>query len=402
MSLCHELGRLQDNTTKDDAKRLERQDLFMTRADTVLRPLFRYCQYELKQAGQELTVEEPRWTTTEDDIQSANASESETSITFRGHELVLESKELRVLMLKLQSQEKQTEDETSFLSALSVLDDALEVVQANLSSLEQAQMGPAVQAKRQQWQLWQGYLKSQKTQRVMDHTSELLRGITGHAERVHLYESLLQMAKSLLELPHPEEEEEDEFALQAQANILRLRALKTYHMAWYYYQQARNYSKALALVDQSQRLSKSAQEEIAACDEDMPHADEYLQELEELPIPSAKAAMKAALYLQKGGKGSTLTAQSTKRPLLWRLDDDDAGLVMADDMLPIPIPCKPVFYDLAYDYAMDGTEALDALQMYVQEHTVEQSEPEDGETDQKGGSLLGWFTSSDVTWLKNN
>jgi hypothetical protein len=243
----------------------------------------------------------------------------------------------------------------------------------------------------------------------MDHTSELLRTITGHAERVHVYESLLQMAKSLSQetvttTTNNDQEEEDEFALQVQANILRLRALKTYHMAWYYYQQPRKYQKALALVQHSQKLSKRAQEEISACDEDMPHADQYLRELENLPIPSAQAAMQAALYLQQGGgknsrrRGETNNARSTNRPLLLRLQDDDPGMVLADDdLLPMPIPCKPVFYDLAYDYATDSSQGIAAIRSYVNKHTV-QPEPEEDDDDDdanKGGSsFMGWLTGS--------
>lgn len=403
MSICQQLSETCPDGGKgdDDAKQLERQDLFLTRADTVLRPLFRYCQYELKQAGHELTVEEPRLATS---TTSSVTKDDETSITFRGHDLLLDSKELRVLLLKLQSlkddevedEKKETQkDETSFLTALSVIDDALEVVQTSLSILKQAQEGPAVQAKRQNLNLWKGYLKNEKTQRVMDHTTKLLVQNMGHAERVHVYESLLQMATSLLELPRPssdEDDEEDEFALQVQANILRLRALKTYHMAWYYYQQARKYSKALTLVQHSQKLSKRAQEEIAACDEDMPHADQYLQELEDLPIASAQAAIQAALHLKQGGVSSSTNGHSTKRPLLLRLDDEDAGMVLADeDLMPMPIPCKPVFYDLAYDIATDASPYLDTLQSYVDKHTA----PSELEPEEKtGGRLLGWLGGS--------
>jgi hypothetical protein len=208
VSLCHQLSQQQkEEDGEDTAKWLERQDLFVNRADTVLRPLFRYCHYELKQAGQ-ATMDEPRLNTSTSSSSEAPRDAEETSIVFRGHELVLESKELRVLMLKLQSmqqdeheqqdEEEKRDHETPFLNALSVLDDALEVVQSALNTLEQANTGPAVQAKRKQHLLWKGYLQSEKTKRVMDHTQELLKDISGHAERVHIYDALLQHAQSLL------------------------------------------------------------------------------------------------------------------------------------------------------------------------------------------------------------
>jgi hypothetical protein len=414
MTLCHQLSQ---EDAQDAAKRLERQDLFLTRADTVLRPLFRYCQYELKQAGQPLLVaEEPRLASSS--RSTSSSTEDETSIVFREKELVLESKELRVLLLKFQSlsttttststpasdkqdskQEETAENETAFLTVLSVLDDALEVVQVQLSTLEQAQTaGPAIKAKRQQYLLWKGYLQWVKTQRVMDHTANLLQTISGHAERVHIYDALLQHAKSLLQLPRPEEDEEedDEFALQAQANILRLRALKTFHMAWYYFQEVRNCQAAWALLEQSTKLCKRAKEEIAACDEDMPHSEEYLSELDALPMESAQAAIRAAWYLQGttgGGAGDNnahVRHRATKRPLMLRLPDSDAGTVLAGELSTMPIPCKPVFYDLALYYTLDTAESVDPIQAYVDEHTVSE-EPEPAIASSSKG-LLGWLT----------
>lgn len=376
MSLCHQLS--QDETIPDPAKRLERQDLFMTRADTVLKPLFRYCQYELQQAGVPLVAQEPR-------LASATPVQEESTIQFRGQDLVLESKELRVLWLKWQSLASGNEgDETAFLNRLSVLDDALEVVQSQLQTLEQAQSGPAVQAKRQQYLLWKGYLQWLKTQRVMDHTANLLESITGHAERVHVYDALLQHAQSLLQLPRPDQNEDDEFALQAQANILRLRAFKTYHMAWYYFQESRNFPAAWALMEHSALLSKRAMEEISACDEDMPHSKQYMEELETLPIPSLKAAIRAALYLQ--GSGAT-ERRTTKRPLLLRLSDHDGGSVLAGNLVAMPIPAKPVFYDLAMGLSLETSASLDTLQNYLDQHTIS---PEPEPTPNKG--FLGWLT----------
>lgn len=391
MRLCHQLGQHDDNATLDPAKRLERQDLFMTRADTVIKPLFRYCQYELQQAGLPLLVEEPRL----DSSSSPKSKEDDTTSTtiqFRGQHLALDSKELRVLWLKWQSLASVHEgDETAFLNRLSVLDDALEVVQTQFQTLEQAQAGPAVQAKRQHNRLWKGYLQSLKTQQVMDHTSNLLHTITGHAERVHIYDALLQHAKSLLQIPRaPDQNEDDEFALQAQANILRLRALKTYHMAWHYYQESRNYKAAWALMQHSAVLCKRAGEEIAACDEDMPHSQEYLEQLESLPLSSLKVAIQAALHLQ----GSSTTERLvTQRPLLLRLNEPDEGTVLAGGLTYMPIPCKPVFYDIAMDYSLDTATSLDLLQSYLDQHvTSPDPEPTATATTTTSKGFFGWLT----------
>jgi RNA-binding signal recognition particle 68 len=424
MTLYYTLSQepLEDSTTTavaaaDETLRLERQDLFVTRADTVLRPLFRYCQYELKQQQQqqhqaghddnneeEATIQEPRLAhilhpTPTTAASSSNGDESNLKCSFRGIELVLDVKELRVLLLKLDStaseqQQQQQETEESFLNALSILDDALEVVARQLATLNKKtqQTGPAVQAKVRQYLLWKGYLQHQKTLRVMDHTSRLLETVTTHAERVHIYDALLQHAKTLLHLPRPTDsaEEEDEFALQAQANVLRLRALKTFYMAWYYLP-TQNVKAAWALVEHSSQLCNRAQEEIAACDQDMLHAEEYLEELEGLPYDSLRAAIRAASYLQTGsGTGASRSKGATQRPLLLRLEEEDPGMVLAGELAPIPLPCKPVFYDLALNDTLDTANSLDLLQQYVDKHTV-LDEPDANNTKTRKGFLGSLF-----------
>ncbi|CAJ1935628.1 unnamed protein product [Cylindrotheca closterium] len=419
MSKCHALSkqvpqlveerRGGEAETQKAAKLLERQDLFVNRADTLLRPLFRYSQYELKQAGLP-TMDEPQLDIT---AVSNNAKKSaeDIAIEFRGQDLVLDSKDLRVLLLKLQSmqQEKAASEseeekvaesnEGSFLEILSVLDDALDVVQNVLSSFEQANSGPAVQAKRTQYLQWKGYLQYEKTRRVMNHTELLLKDITGHAERVHVYDALLQHSQSLLNLPRPQadgnfaaEEEEDEFSLQVQANVLRLRALKSYHMAWYYYEKPRKYDHAFALIQQSSKLMRRAQEEIAACDEDMPRSDEYLQELDDLPFHSTIATIQAAMYLQQTrSRGKSGAAIETDRPLLLRLNENDSGTVLAA-LTPIPIPCKLGFFDLAYTYAMDSTDCIDEVQKYLDIHTVEDNDDNEDSPSASSGGWLGWLS----------
>ena len=421
MTLCYDLSEIEVDD-EPETQRLERQDLFISRADQLLRPLFRYCQYELKQAGM-TPVQEPKAPSSVGTVGGASsASSPEDTITFRGAELVLDSKELRVLLLKLQSVEQDEEGhdhgksgESQFLAALSVLDDALEVVQSLQKSLAAvATSGPAVQAKVRQYALWKGYLEYTKTRKVMDHTESLLvsdgENEMGHAERVHIYDALLQHAKSLLSLPRPQDDdvdEEDEFGLQAQANILRLRALKTYSMAFVYYQNHK-YANALALLEHSSQLRKRAEEEIAACDEEMPHADEYLKEMEDLPLEGAMCAVRSAIALQqrqyarrmaRAGADPSSTGQkpiSTDRPLLLRLYDLDGGTPNAPiaDLRPIPMPCKPVFYDIAYNYAVDPTDSADKVESFIYQHTVQpEDDDEDYESTGKSSSgLFGWLT----------
>ncbi|KAL3923691.1 MAG: hypothetical protein SGILL_001512 [Bacillariaceae sp.] len=434
MTLCYQLsqeGLEEDDTNQEDslkAQQLERQDLFVTRADTVLRPLFRYCQYELKQAGLS-TMDEPRLASSS--ARNASKDGGDDTVVFREQELVLDDKQLRVFLLKYQSLEQElnqqqqaddatkskANDETQFFTALSVLDDALEVVRNLENGLSRiSSSGPAVQTKLEQYGLWKGYLLSTKTQKIMEHTERLLDedGGMGPAEKVHVYDALLQHAKSLLSLPRPGQQgvgaiEEDEFALQAQANILRLRALKTYQMGWFYYRWLHKYAPALSLMEHSAVLSKRAEEEIAACDEDMAHANDYLKELGSLPLTSAVGAIRAAMALQKrqharrlknaGADSSALLQEpiSTDRPLLLRLYELDGGTPDSPiaDLRPMPIPPKPVFYDLAYDYALDPSDAINAVDAFYREHTIAPlAEEEEKDAGASGSGIFGWFSGS--------
>ena len=450
MILCHQLSGESDapqasnsqegegDADDDDfLKRLEKHDLFVTRADTILRPMFRYCQYELKQAG-EPTMEEPRLLSSGKQEQSREEN-NEDSIVFRDQELVLDNKDLRVLLLKFQSVEQELKEEaekenttevhreTQFLTILSILDDAIEVVQSleqGLSAKASSISGPAVQAKLEQYTLWRGYLQYTKTTKVMEHMENLMVATTmGPSEKVHVYDAVLQHAKSLLNLPRPSEsgssEEDDEFVLQVQANILRLRALKTYYMGWSYFTQLHKHGPALALLEHSSDLTKRAEEEIAACDEDMLFSEEYLKQLEDLPLKASTCAVKAAMALsqrqqarklQKATAGmatgdaataSHLIPITTDRPLLLRLNDCDGGTLRAPiaDLRPMPLPCKPAFYDLAYGHALDTHSSFDLLEAFLYQHTKapvssssESKEEEESASGSGGGSgLFGWL-----------
>jgi signal recognition particle subunit SRP68 len=133
-------------------------------------------------------------------------------------------------------------------------------------------------------------------------------------------------------------------------------------------------------LKQAELLTSRASEEIAAC-EDMEYGDEYLEALEELRVAIMGAACRAkaqAYLMKKGGSGGT---SATSRPLLLRLDDFDGGRVLADvPPAPIPIPCKPAFFDVAWNYASAFPE--DEIQKHIDEHEKQQS---------KG--LMGWFRS---------
>jgi hypothetical protein len=422
MSHYHDLAQDATNAVNGgeslkNPEHLERQDLFVTRAETVLRPFFRYCRYELREAGEQ-TVKEPIWS---DTSATTTGSVADVSYTYRGQTIQIENKDLHVLMLKLQSFSTAiagtTKQESTFLQSLSTLDDALEIIKTSMQSLYKMKAGPAVNSERHQLDLWRGYLQSKKTHLVMDHTEGLLNGIKNHGERVHVYVTLLKHAQSLLQLPGPKAregagdggfanvvEEEDEFALQVQATILRIRALKCYHMGMYYYHECERLEEAATLLEHSESLTKRALEEIAACDEDMAHAENYVTELQlllneklvgsKICVAAAQLAVQCQDIIGAPPKPKTI---KTSRPLMQRLDEWDAGDVLADvPPMFMPIPQKPVFYDLAWDYVSDMTDQLEVIQNHIDEQTGAKEEAvhelNAETTSSSGGSLFGWLT----------
>lgn len=378
MAICRELSK----SVKEDS--LEMRDLFTSRADNVLQPLLRYCQYEYRQAGG----------TIEQNILSSSATDSlqkqsaDGDVHFRGQDISIENKNLRVLLLKLDgllasvSENDDDDDEEKFLSILSIYDDAIALVGADLDSIQSMKAGPAVNAKKTELEGLLGYVKNEKLKLVMRRNEKMVNALRvespdAHADIAHLYDALLQEAREVCALPGAAEEVEDEFILEANANVLRIRALRCYY-AGQLYMDSNKPAEGAALLKQAELLTSRATEEIAACEE-MEYGDEYLEALEDLrrDIMAASCRAKAQAYLMRTGESGGTAA--TSRPLLLRLNDFDGGRVLADvPPAAIPIPCKPAFFDVAWNYASEFPE--DEIANHIEEYEKQQS---------KG--LLGWF-----------
>jgi hypothetical protein len=96
-------------------------------------------------------------------------------------------------------------------------------------------------------------------------------------------------------------------------------------------------------------------------------------------IKTMTCRMQARRYVELS---SGSHSSSTNRPIWLRLNDLDAGMVMADDPpMTIPIPCKPTFYDIAWQ-RIGGDFSMDAVDKVL---AANQSK--------KSGGILGWFNS---------
>jgi signal recognition particle subunit SRP68 len=361
------------------------RDIWTRRVETVLRPLVRFCQYEAKDEIAE-----------EDLFQAAAVATDMTSLaslgltlTFRGKDIALESyKQLTVLYLKMESVLADTSnlDEAQFLQLLSDLDDALRLVQQEYSHYESLAAGPAVTAKREELQVLKGYFQYQQLSVSRKQQEARIQELTEDAEIVHVYDALQQNTVAMAALPASsgdENVEEDPFWLEAQAHVARIRAHRCYYLARLYESTLGGTpQEVLALLRQAKQLTARAKEEIAACD--MDDCDVYLTALDELSVKiralMTRAEALRCLQTQAASGGST----KSDRPLWLRLDDLDAGNLLADDPpLTIPMPCKPAFYDVAWQY-VGGDFPLDELDECIAAH-----EPK-SKTSFSGG-LLSWF-----------
>jgi RNA-binding signal recognition particle 68 len=347
--------------------------------------LVRYCQYEAKE---ELNDTDGTASTI-NPTQKLGASPSSIVLHFRGQDIAIDTyKQIAVLYLKMEPFLKSPGalDESQFLQLLSDLDDATQLVATEMKQYESvgSTTGPAVAAKLSSLRAVHAYFRYQKLSIWRYQQEKRVATLTNDVEIVHVYDALQQNAIAMAELPMADDHnsDDDPDCLEAQAHVVRIRALRCYHLARLYESTLNGTSKQiLALLKHSEKLARRATDEIAASDTiEESEAESYLDALSEMcvKIKAMKCRVEATKYLESTAEGF---ATSTQRPLWLRLDDLDAGQVLADDPpLPIPMPCKGVFYDLAWQQVVPPVTALEE---YISAHETKKSR-----------GFLGWFGSS--------
>jgi len=452
-----DLTSIHSNSKEEESKcsivNLEDRDLFTTRATTVIQPLLRYAQYELQQqakkftsphdmANNMMTMVSLQQELNQDPKISQNsflllcfhvlqssmlASTNDTvhdegldvnSIFFRGLKIKVENKSLRMLLWKLNDCKKDLvtlehgtiDEDTLYVDLLTYYDDAITLISEDLKGLVHMASGPSVNTKKAEAYGLLGYIKYERLKLLMMRTEYMIHELEkkqSHGnvdaevesklleETAHLYDTLLQDAKAVVDIPGGVTNdavtvllsvEDDEFILQAKANVLRIRALRCYYVGRLYgTNKLGKYGEALTLFDRASKLAAQAAEEIAACS-DMDNADKYIQHLLdlELHLTKAKCQAKVDAFLFSatgGGKSSSVPHQSFFR----HLDDFEsyASFLKNDQgtLPPLePIICKPSFFDIAGTYACEYP--MDVLQMHIQSTKPPSSR-----------GILGWFRS---------
>lgn len=341
----------------------------------------------------------------------ATSASSLSKVVFRDNDIVVETKEARMALLKIQDltgdwEQEQSgagagKDDAKFMALLSGYDDTISLANQELKQLAALKAGPAVNAKRFQLRNLLGYCQYQKLTLVMGRNEALARDILRrgrkqqggptlkHLEEVaHLYDALLQDGRAVAALPGggaPEDAAdaavEDEFLLEAHANILRLRALRCYYLARLHAApRVEKYPEALALLDQAEGLAREAAEELGAC-ERLAGGAALLEHLEGVreELRGEKCRALAAAYLGRS-RGA-----ASEQCLLDRLHDYDAPSAVVLSHVPPklePMACKPSFFDVALNYVSDYP--AEELERALGEH----GDKKDGAA---GTGFLGWF-----------
>lgn len=314
-----------------------------------------------------------------------NSESSMSQIIFRDNVIQVETRELRMALLKIQDLRNDWEEEkrngssndndktnpsdAKFMELLSGYDDAISLTKKELKQLASLKSGPAVNAKKFRLINLLGYFKHQKLKLVMGRNEELTNFIIRksneegegamtlkHLEEVaHLYDALLQDARAVVSLPGGGSSDdfdgdsstnivEDEFYLEANANVLRFRSLRCYYLARMHASPlVRKYPEAVALLDQAERVANEALEEIGACDQ-MENSDTLLERLENVTseMRGEKCRVLALSYLSKS------SSSSSRRCLLERLHDYEipSSPTLVSHVPPKlqPMACKPSFF----------------------------------------------------------
>lgn len=363
ITLCRKFAKAEDD--------LEISDLFTGRANNVLKPLLKYCQYEWKATGDAPVIDDDEEIT--DTVQKSIGS---GFVMYRGKSVVVENKSLKVLLIKAESLlsgvASNNDGDEALMSLLSVFDDAHGIASAELQRYRQMKTGPAVDSKRNDLELLSGYIKLQKLKLSMERHEKMIASCDNVADSAHLFDALLHDAEAVCELPGPEEE--DEFFLEANANLVRVRAHRAFHSAQLY-MLSNKFAEALGLMKHAKQLASRAIEEIVACD-DMRDGEKFIEGLVMLQEDISKVMMRiqAKAYI-----GTSLSSKS-KGDILSNLEDFKPNDNLTELRL-ITVPSKPTFFDVAWNHASRYPDKQ--LTDFINENKP------------KGNSgLLGWFRSA--------
>jgi len=381
-----------------------------------LEPSIRYCKYNMQ--GEEGEEEDENDVVGRENVEllenmlkesdkgmddeqgSGNGGEDgeeDDYVTFRESKVSLAPNSVRLAYLRvkegireltLKGTSSGEEGERAYVKALTEADDFIEVVERETERLNNSNLTPAISNKLGNLKLVASMAMHLKLncsgirgEQIVKHLKS--RTGTSPSEFVHLYDSLLQNAREILQVGGGDDS--DDFALSGKALVLRLRALRARHVGAFYEQTAQ-YEKAISVLGHAQNLATDAAENYQALDEGREEIGE-MSELEE-KVTGDKTRSIAKLYLKSiGRKDGAVSKNLTERlgkysscidPYTGRVNVSSVNLLRS-------VYAKPTFFDIANNYA-----EIPRLEEGVED--MEEVEEEDVEEEGKQqGGFLGWF-----------
>lgn len=214
------------------------------------------------------------------------------------------------------------------------------------------------------------YVSAQKTEHTMQRNEAMAEALEAQLSEhskavksedlVRVYNMLDQNTEDILSYY---EDKESEGAKLIQAKGFVFRALRCCHIAGKFAAEAR-YAEAVALHDRANGLSRLAQAHLQQCEateQTEKHTDQ-LQQLQ-LKIRGAKCAAQAAAFLEEHELSEAQQSADGEEQKLeeglhledrldtWRTIKAGEAARLVDFPPSVqPIPCKPVLYDLAFNY----------------------------------------------------
>lgn len=197
------------------------------------------------------------------------------TITYRGIPFPVDQEELRLMLCKIdelvqswkksRNEDDEQDEDNAFVQLLNAYDEAVKFCSFQCKELEQMASGKTVNATKRTYICLKGYLLHQKIVVSMERNEAIIAKKTRSSsiqdwkveELAHIYDLLLQDARKVLTLPSAhsnglagiydsansdttpqvlveQEPDDDDFALEANAHILRFRAFKCYYTGHWY------------------------------------------------------------------------------------------------------------------------------------------------------------------------
>ena len=276
---------------------LEMQDYFSSRAEYTIEPLRAYCYYELQQqqsskgdnssysaavvpntiSNANLGMSQLLQSKLEQKMEETRRAETSKtdskygSIVYRGITVSVDSEDLRMALCKIdelqqlsssstipvgETETNNTEGDENFVKLLNAYDEASNICSFQLKELGKLASGKYVNASKRMYNCVKGFMQHQKLVATMERNEQIANNLslprTQEAEDqkikrmedlAHMYSLLLQDARMLTSLPSATDDgtnssevlvEEDDFALEAHAHVLRFRSFKCFYAAHLY------------------------------------------------------------------------------------------------------------------------------------------------------------------------